>query len=983
MIGPNPFARVFTCCILALAGLLPLSSRGSILAHEPFDYPAKLALPTLAGGTGFAGPWQMVSSRDVPHPDGGYLGGGRAGGIGEGDLSVAGLASSGNRYRNWVWTDTEAAGVMQWRRLAASYDNSAPGATDLWISYIVTVNGSAPTSSQYFEVNFHQIDPTTPNPYIQTTTAGNVPLRTTTLRLGKLSSKSGWSWAWTRYDADTGAANTPAANTRYFVVAKITPKSGGGSTLSLWVNPAVGATPPSVGDLATGISDRNSAFAVKFNAIGIAHDKSTQIDLDEIRVGTTWADVCPTASASRLVVTGNGKRLVSGASPLLQTHTDFGSAAVGSGSVVRTFTLTNEGSAALGSLSASVGGGRGFSVTAVPAASLAATATGATSSAFTTVAVTFAPATAGPASDTLTLSYAGGASFTVPLSGYGTPAGSGLVLSQPVSYRVFQRNASDLATVPVVGTYAGPVSKIQYRARLHPGASGTATDWTDLVTGPSAGVFSANLSLPAGGWYYLDVRTLNGAIETARATVDRVGSGEVFVVSGQSNSANAGAYPNAAPDDRVASVDWPLADNAHGGVAFIRVTRGGSGYTSPPTVSFSGTGGATASAVVSGGVVIGVTVTSAGSGYQAGPTVSFSGGGGSGATATAYLYPASDYANWPQTLGWRRGDAPLGPSDGDRGSVWPVLGGKLVARLGVPVAFIPVGRGGMPLEAWRDGDGRQLLWPLLNAINYLGTGGARAVLWHQGESNGHWDTEAEANNYYNELKTLIDRSRSSGWAIDWVVAQASILGDNATNLYTVNAQARLATDLSYVHLGPNTDQLLNATGADPAYRHNPGVRWDNIHFNPKGLELHAAGWEAKLAEAFALTSILASTPRESWRLTHFGTATAAGDAADAADPDSDSVPNLLEYAFGTDPQQSGSFELPSLQVSELSPQLSFLQLTFTPRRSDITYSVEASSDLATWTELEMPTLTVGESATVTDTTELGAGVRRFLRLKVW
>jgi predicted component of type VI protein secretion system len=862
-----PFRRLAVTLLSAAALVLSaVPASATEIAYEPFDYTAKAPLPTSEGGTGFTGPWQMVSTKDVADPDGSTgatIGGGRAGGIGEGDLPVAGLASGGNHYRNWVWTDTEASAVMQWRQLSTSYDNSAVGASDLWISYIVTVNGSAPTSSQFFEVNFHNINTTTPDPYLDGSNVTSDTQRTTNLRIGKLSSKTNWSWGWLKFDDESSALGTPAADTRYLVVAKVTNNGGSGSKMFLWINPTVGATAPTDASAKTG----TSTYAVKFNAIGIAHDKSIQIDLDEVRVGTTWADVCPTASTGRLVVTGNSTRITSGAAAQLKNHSDFGAATVSSGSVVRTFTLTNEGSADLASLNASVTGGSGFSVTTAPASSLAATAAGSAAPASTTVAVTFAPTATGIASDTLTLSYTGGTSFTIPLTGFGTPSGTSLALTQPVTYRVFQRNASNLATVPVVGTYAGTVTKIQYRTRLHAGASGTATDWTDLVTSPSGGAFSANVSLPAGGWYYLDVRAMNDATEVARSTVDRVGSGEVFICSGQSNSANAGAYPNGAPDDRVATVDWTLPDNGNSSVYWIKVTNGGSGYTEAPTVSFSGTKGATATATVSGGVVTGVTITNGGSGYEAGPTVTFTAtNGGSGAEATAYCYAASDPANWTQTLGWRRGDAQLAPSDGPRGCVWPVLGGKLVESLGVPVGFINVGKGGMPLEAWRDGDARQLLWPLLNAVAYVGNGGARAVLWHQGESNGHWNDDTEKDNYFNEAKTMIDRTRNSangGWNIDWLVAQASILGNDATNTYTTNGQARLATDLDYVYPGPNTDQLLNAQGYDPAYRNNPGVRWDNIHFNPKGMNIHAGLWQTKLQDAFSLSSILAATP-PSW-----------------------------------------------------------------------------------------------------------------------
>lgn len=65
--------------------------------------------------------------------------------------------------------------------------------------------------------------------------------------------------------------------------------------------------------------------------------------------------------------------------------------------------------------------------------------------------------------------------------------------------------------------------------------------------------------------------------------------------------------------------------------------KSGSGYTSAPTVSFSGGGGsgAAATATISGGAVTGATITNAGSGYTSPPTVSLSGGGGSGAELVA------------------------------------------------------------------------------------------------------------------------------------------------------------------------------------------------------------------------------------------------------------------------------------------------------------------------------------------------------------
>lgn len=78
---------------------------------------------------------------------------------------------------------------------------------------------------------------------------------------------------------------------------------------------------------------------------------------------------------------------------------------------------------------------------------------------------------------------------------------------------------------------------------------------------------------------------------------------------------------------------------AVGTVASFTLTAGGSGYTCIPTVTVSGGGGAGASAAVTltGTSVASVTVTNGGSGYATPPTVSFTGFGGSGAAATANI----------------------------------------------------------------------------------------------------------------------------------------------------------------------------------------------------------------------------------------------------------------------------------------------------------------------------------------------------------
>jgi hypothetical protein len=83
---------------------------------------------------------------------------------------------------------------------------------------------------------------------------------------------------------------------------------------------------------------------------------------------------------------------------------------------------------------------------------------------------------------------------------------------------------------------------------------------------------------------------------------------------------------------------WTLTD----GVGTIAVTNGGSGYTSPPTVTFTGGGGTGASATaVLGGTggqqVVSVTVNISGTGYTSLPTIGFTSGSGVGAAGTATM----------------------------------------------------------------------------------------------------------------------------------------------------------------------------------------------------------------------------------------------------------------------------------------------------------------------------------------------------------
>ena len=146
------------------------------------------------------------------------------------------------------------------------------------------------------------------------------------------------------------------------------------------------------------------------------------------------------------------------------------------------------------------------------------------------------------------------------------------------------------------------------------------------------------------------VRTV-GAAQNATASGGAllIKNKDVFEAGGH---ASVGVFAAKYPGSLGNSLKVAISDSTtfgSGSVASIVVGAAGSGYTSAPTVAFSGGGTpsavATGTAILSGSTVGSINVTFAGLGYTSAPTIAMTGGGGSGAAATATMVTAWTYAN--------------------------------------------------------------------------------------------------------------------------------------------------------------------------------------------------------------------------------------------------------------------------------------------------------------------------------------------------
>ncbi|MCX6902312.1 MAG: hypothetical protein NTW03_02290, partial [Verrucomicrobia bacterium] len=137
-----------------------------------------------------------------------------------------------------------------------------------------------------------------------------------------------------------------------------------------------------------------------------------------------------------------------------------------------------------------------------------------------------------------------------------------LTLSAPLEYQVIQRTSRDKGTLRIAGKLSeGATAKPVIEARMV--LAGREGAWHKLPCVFNGDTFEAVTEMPAGGWHRLEVRALDGEAVLAQDGVEHVGMGEVFIVTGQSNSANHGEEKQNTETGRVAAFDGRRWQPAH------------------------------------------------------------------------------------------------------------------------------------------------------------------------------------------------------------------------------------------------------------------------------------------------------------------------------------------------------------------------------------------------------------------------------------
>lgn len=156
-----------------------------------------------------------------------------------------------------------------------------------------------------------------------------------------------------------------------------------------------------------------------------------------------------------------------------------------------------------------------------------------------------------------------------------------LVLHEPAEWQVFQRQSKTEGPAHIrfrLENCEPANAKVSWRL-LNRDRTQVVRDWTELKLDSRIREYDFEVKFPSGGWFVFEIEARKGEELVVQQQVQHVGMGEIFVIAGQSNSANHAEEKMTPHSDLVVSrgiEKWqPAADPQPG-------ASGGGGSFIPP-----------------------------------------------------------------------------------------------------------------------------------------------------------------------------------------------------------------------------------------------------------------------------------------------------------------------------------------------------------------------------------------------------------------
>ena len=199
---------------------------------------------------------------------------------------------------------------------------------------------------------------------------------------------------------------------------------------------------------------------------------------------------------------------------------------------------------------------------------------------------------------------------------------------------------------------------------------------------------------------------------------------------------------------------------------------------------------------------------------------------------------------------------------------------------------------------------------------------------------------------------------------------------------------------SYQIAGTNTPTSYSSTSLPTGLSLNPTTGLISGAPTATGTSTVTISATNAIGTGSASMTITVQTPFATWQDLYFTAAERSNPTVSGplAMPAGDGITNLMKYALNLNPKTNGVGGLPVSSLTSTGGS-DYLTLTFTKvlAATDITYVVEVSSDMQTWTSGANSTTTVSttnnsdgatQTVVVRDLTPTGSAIKRFIRLRV-
>lgn len=339
------------------------------------------------------------------------------------------------------------------------------------------------------------------------------------------------------------------------------------------------------------------------------------------------------------------------------------------------------------------------------------------------------------------------------------PDAVNFAVHRPLKYEIFQRNNLGVGEVLLQGALPIPEvpagraandaaknkakASTQWEVRVVTTDGKVAMDWTLIPTVPIDRYLHTKITVPQGGWYHAEIRNKLEPQEFVRSEL--FGVGDVYLVAGQSNSANYGSVRTTALSDKVTAFDgrkWQPAVDPQPGAA-------GDQGSFIPTL----------------GDLL----------YEREKVpIGFASIGVGGTSVREWLPRGSRFERQPTTGAncWKC-------SDGGFEST-----GSLFNRLSERLVYF--GPSGIKAVLWHQGESDA----------------------GQARGGYPPDRQITGKDYRQYMETLIEQSRKvAGWDVPWFVALATYHSEADASDEEFRQAQKSVTDLEKVYLGPDSDTL--------------------------------------------------------------------------------------------------------------------------------------------------------------------------------